>query len=69
MLSEPDRRAVLLEYVADLLESGAENLVAAGLADDRTLGALHDEFAEVHRDPAIEFEYHATRLICRPPLP
>jgi ubiquinone/menaquinone biosynthesis C-methylase UbiE len=64
---EPPRRAVLLDYLEDLLLSGAELLTAAGEADRRRIAALRGGFAQAREDTEIEFRYYAVRLTCRPP--
>ncbi|NCA87979.1 MAG: methyltransferase domain-containing protein [Gammaproteobacteria bacterium] len=63
----PDRRQELLAYTADLLVSGASQLLAAGAVDEDLLAALHADFAQVREDASIHFEYHAVRLSCEPP--
>jgi SAM-dependent methyltransferase len=63
----PSRRTELLDYVRDLLLSGATALHAVGLADDAKVQALHADFDRAGNDSTVEFEYHGVRLICRPP--
>lgn len=63
---EPGRRAALLDYLEDLLLSGAERLLGAGLAAGGDIARLHSAFAEVRGDPGIGFRYFAVRLTCRP---
>lgn len=63
---EPGRRAALLDYLEDLLLSGAERLLGAGLAASGDIARLHSAFAEVRGDPNIGFRYFAVRLTCRP---
>lgn len=65
--NEPARREELLGYLEELLASGADQLQGAGLAGVRDVQALHDAFRAVRGDPAAQFQYHATRLTCRPP--
>jgi len=62
---EPARRAVLLDYLEDLLLSGAERLLTAGLAEHGDIPRLRSAFAEVRDNPAIGFRYFAVRLTCR----
>jgi ubiquinone/menaquinone biosynthesis C-methylase UbiE len=62
----PGRRTELLDYMADLLASGAANLQGAGAVDESLFAALRADFAHARGDPTIDFEYHAVRLSCRP---
>lgn len=65
--SQPDRRMTLLDYLRDLMLSGADSLGTAGITDDATRRELTDYFDLAASDPSIEFEYHATRLTCHRP--
>lgn len=66
---EPERRVVLLDYLEDLLLSGAELLLASGEADLRSVEALRTGFDQARADTGIELRYYAVRLTCRPSLP
>lgn len=66
---EPARRPVLLDYLQDLLLSGAERLLASRQASAADVARLRDAFAEVRESAGTEFRYYAVRLTCRPPLP
>ncbi|MFE8032828.1 class I SAM-dependent methyltransferase [Thiohalocapsa marina] len=61
----PERRNLLLNYIQDLLLSGAEHLQHAGVADQVLMDALQAELDQVRQDPSIQFEYHAIRLTCQ----
>ena len=63
----PDRREELLDYLAALLLSAADQLRDAGLADDEDVQSLRDVFEAVRSDPAVHFQYFATRMTCCPP--
>jgi ubiquinone/menaquinone biosynthesis C-methylase UbiE len=65
--SDPARRKELLDYLDELLASGADQLRDAGLAGAEDAQALHEAFQSVKSDQAVHFQYHATRLTCRPP--
>jgi len=64
--AEPQRRTVLIDYVADLLTSGARTMIAAGAVDRSELGALEEDLDWVRSDPTIEWEYHAMQIVARP---
>lgn len=64
---QPQRRDLLLDYLESLLLSGAESLLAAGLAQRRHVAELRASFAAVRQDPRIELRYFAVRLSCRRP--
>ena len=61
---QPARRRVWLDYIEDLLLSGAENLERAGYvtAADRT--ELRAAFERLRSDTHVNFTYFATRLSC-----
>ena len=63
----PERRQQLLAYTADLLLSGAPQLLATGAVDEDLLAALHADFARAREDANIHFEYRAVRLSCKSP--
>ncbi|MCX7395999.1 MAG: class I SAM-dependent methyltransferase [Planctomycetales bacterium] len=65
-LAGPSRRAELLNYLEELLLSGAAHLLEFGGAKPSTLAALRADFEKARRDSSIEFQYHAVRLTCRP---
>lgn len=58
----PDQRQPLLDYLRELLLSGAEALLAAGYATDSDREALSQTFDRIRPDPAIHFFYDGTRL-------
>jgi ubiquinone/menaquinone biosynthesis C-methylase UbiE len=74
----PTRRAELLDYLEELLLSGAAALQKdpqVMAQSDRNLGSLEEvlsglkeEFAHAKADPTIGFDYHAVQLTCRTPL-
>ncbi len=63
---DPERRTLLLDYLRDLLLSGADNLIADGYADDGDKNHLVQAFARVREDPRVGFRYQAVRLTCSP---
>lgn len=64
---EPDRRPALIDYLEELLLSGAEPMLAAGRAGHREIDSLRTAFDGVRQDPGVEFRYFAVRMCCRPP--
>jgi ubiquinone/menaquinone biosynthesis C-methylase UbiE len=64
--SEPERREVLIDYIADLLASGARTMIAAGAVDATELVALEADLDRARSDPTIEWEYHAIQMVARP---
>jgi ubiquinone/menaquinone biosynthesis C-methylase UbiE len=64
--AEPDRRSVLIDYIADLLASGARTMIAAGAVHASELVALEEDLDRARRDPSIGWEYHAVQMVCRP---
>ena len=74
----PTRRAELLDYLEELLLSGAAALQkdpqvmaqsAGNLGSlEEVLSGLKEEFAHAKADPTIAFDYHAVQLTCRTPL-
>jgi len=64
--AEPERRGVLIDYIADLLASGARTMIAAGAVDADELLALEDDLDRARNDPAVGWEYHAVQMTCRP---
>ncbi len=60
---EPHRRHVLIEYVTDLLRSGARSMIAAGAAEQHELDELESDLARAARDPGVEWEYHAVQVV------
>jgi len=63
----PQRRTRLLDYLEELLLSGADRLRTAGLAGAADIRALRSGVEQARRDTTITFRYFAVRLICRPP--
>jgi ubiquinone/menaquinone biosynthesis C-methylase UbiE len=62
---EPARRLELLDYLRDLLLSGAEQLIAAGYADAGDRRRLERQFEAARGLPDLHFHYHGVRLVCR----
>jgi SAM-dependent methyltransferase len=60
------RRRVLLDYLEELLLSGAENMIKEEFADERDAARVKSEFARLRDNEAVDFRYYATRLTCRP---
>lgn len=60
------RRTQLLNYLEELLLSGAAHLLEFGDAASSTLAELRADFEKAHCDSSIQFQYHAVRLTCRP---
>jgi len=58
-------RADQLQYLRELLESGAERMLAHGYATTEMRQAMATAFDEVRCRPDIRFHYGAVRLICR----
>ncbi len=63
---EPMRRTTYLQYLRDLLLSGAENMIEDGYADAKLASRLRNEFEYMIRDKHTAFRYHAVRLTCSP---
>jgi len=63
---DSSRRLLLLDYLRDLLLSGAENLVGSGFADEALQHQMEREFSAARRNPELQFEYSAVRLTCQP---
>ena len=61
----PDRRAEQLDYLENLLLSGAPSMTRQGLADSETIAALKRAFAAVRVAPEVDFFYSAVRVTCR----
>lgn len=61
---EPRRRQELLDYLQELLLSGADTLMAHGQAERSDIIALRAAFTSASADPAVQFQYHAIRVIC-----
>jgi ubiquinone/menaquinone biosynthesis C-methylase UbiE len=62
--ADPQRRTLLLDYLRDLLLSGADNLIAHGYADEADKRHLRHAFARVREDLGVAFRYQAVRLTC-----
>jgi len=58
-------RAEQLRYLAALLASGSERLLAQGYATQAMEQAMAAAFAAVRKRPEVTFRYGAVRLICR----
>lgn len=63
---EPGRRDVLIDYVSQLLASGARAMTEAGAVDAAELAALEADLDLARRDPTVGWEYHAVQMTCRP---
>jgi hypothetical protein len=63
--AEPQHRLQQLDYLRDLLLSGAETMTRRGLVDHAQREALRRVFEMVRTRPDIEFQYSAARLRCR----
>jgi ubiquinone/menaquinone biosynthesis C-methylase UbiE len=64
---EPHRRIVLLDYLQDLLLSGATAMKAGGYVEAQLEADMKSDFARARSDPAVQFQYYAVRVTCRPP--
>lgn len=64
---DADRRPLLLDYLRDLLLSGADSLIAGGYVTRDEAALLSAEFERLKTDPEAEFRYSAVRLSCSPP--
>jgi ubiquinone/menaquinone biosynthesis C-methylase UbiE len=62
--TEPERRLQQLDYLRDLLLSGAETMRRRGLVDQTDCEALKAAFEAVRAEPGVEFQYSAVRLRC-----
>ena len=65
-LQQPGRRRIWLDYIEDLLLSGAESLERAGLVSAGERAGLRSEFERLRQDERVNFTYFATRLTCSP---
>ena len=61
---QPERRRELLDYLRDLLLSGARNLISAGYADTALCRRMEQEFATARELKHLSFHYHGIRLTC-----
>jgi ubiquinone/menaquinone biosynthesis C-methylase UbiE len=61
----PWQRTRQLEYLHQLLLSGAASMLANGYADIAMKRRLTTAFAQLRANPDVHFEYHARRLVCR----
>ena len=50
-------RAEFLDYWSELLQSGAEGLLAAGRVDEQTVAGMRGELDDVAHDPDAVFFY------------
>jgi ubiquinone/menaquinone biosynthesis C-methylase UbiE len=64
---EPRRRGALLDYLENLLLSGADHMLAAGIVRQTQVAALRRAFEQVRGDETTSFRYFAVRLTCRKP--
>jgi SAM-dependent methyltransferase len=62
---EPRRRDELVEYVSDLLRSGARSMIRAGAVDPDEIRALDADLDRARRDEMIRWEYHAVQVVAR----
>lgn len=60
-------RTEQLQYLRELLESGAERMLAHGYATSEMQQAMTAAFDRVRSQPGMAFHYSAVRLICRKP--
>lgn len=63
----PERRAGDLDYLEDLLLSGAETLAGHGISPHE-VAALKADFNQARQDPSIQFQYHAWRAVGQKPF-
>jgi hypothetical protein len=63
---EPSRRRELLDYLEELLLSGAENMIRHGFATRGLLREVRSDFEQARRSPEVAFRYSAVRMSCRP---
>ena len=61
---QPGRRAIWLDYIEDLLLSGADTLERAGFAAPGDRDALRAEFGRLRNVKDQHFTYYAHRLTC-----
>lgn len=64
---DPARRRVLLDYLRDLLLSGADALQRDGVVSASDRQELVRAFRHIADNPAADFEYLAVRVTARPP--
>jgi len=65
---DPARQAELIDYVDDLLTSGAQTMADHEVVSSDDLDALRRDLDAARADPDVRWEYHAVQLTCRPPL-
>lgn len=63
---QPGRRRIWLDYIEDLLLSGADNLERAGYVTAKERTGLRAAFERLRKDEGVNFTYFATRLTCSP---
>ncbi len=61
---EPDRHLELLDYLRDLLLSGARQLISAGYAGEADRQRMQRQFEAARQISELRFHYHGTRLTC-----
>lgn len=64
---DPARQAELIDYVDDLLTSGARTMAEHEAVSSDDLDALRHDLDAARADPEVRWEYHAVQLTCRPP--
>lgn len=64
---DPVRQAELIDYVDDLLSSGARTMAEHEVVSDEDLDALRRDLDLARAEPDLRWEYHAVQLTCRPP--
>lgn len=60
----PARRLILLDYLRDLMLSGAANMLRGGYADQGLKSRMEQEFAAVRRQPEVQFHYDGALVHC-----
>jgi ubiquinone/menaquinone biosynthesis C-methylase UbiE len=61
---QPARRRIWLDYIEELLLSGADNLVGAGMATAGDVDVLRAEFERLRSRNDFDFTYYAVRMSC-----
>ena len=65
--NEPNRRVELLDYLEDLLMSGADAMKQGGYVDAKLEAEVKADFRRARLDADIQFQYHAVRVTCSRP--
>jgi ubiquinone/menaquinone biosynthesis C-methylase UbiE len=63
-LREPQRHLELLDYLKDLLMSGADQLIDAGYATEADRQRMERQFEAARTVPDLRYHYHVVRLTC-----